>query len=107
MNLLIKHNPVPSTINLKYGDEPITFNSTNDNGPVSSTWTLTYDRGFQYSERIGSLGTSAGVFTATGTSVTYYLPKNAPQSWQGQQHAVLIVTPADGSPARSLIITIN
>jgi hypothetical protein len=102
------NNPLPSTIDLKNSDEGFIIEAVSDAGsPVSSSWVLTFDRGFEYSERIGSLSSTPHTFTATGTQVTYTPPTNAPQSWQGIQHAIITCTPSNGEPARSIRITIS
>ena len=99
---------LPSTLNLSSNDDGILIKALSDAGlPVSCAWVLTYDKGFEYSERIGSLSAVPHTFTATGVSVTYTPPNNALQSWQGPQHAVIIATPSDGSATRSLQITIG
>jgi len=99
---------LPGTLNMSSSDEAITIKAVDDSGlPVSCAWQLIYDKGFEYSERIGSLSSTPHTFTATGTSVQYTPPSNALQSWQGRQHAIIIAMPSDGSATRSLQITIG
>jgi hypothetical protein len=109
MRLLRTHNnPVPSTIDLKYSDEPITFKTVDENGvAVSSTWTLTYDREWMYSENLGSLSATPFVYSVTGATATYNPPLRTTEKQSVRQHVILQVVPSDGSPTRNLTITIS
>ena len=106
MRLLIGNNPVPSTIDLKYSDEPFTLKSVSDNGaPVSSTWTLTFDPEFMYSENLGSFSSTPFIYTTTGASATYHPPLKSTSKQSVRQHIILVAS--DGHTSRTVILTIS
>ena len=114
MRILSNHAVVPVNIDLQYGDGPLTLTSVSDDTglPISSNWLIAPEaNNATYCGICGSLkavgDTSAGLqASAIGASITYTVSSKK-LTLGARTKSILTASPSDGSPTRSISITLS